>query len=160
MGAHLVSSLLHQLTRIVFWSRFRAHGSPLSPSANRHLLSLANLSCRYFHTDPRVRFTSFILARSRFHNETPVERCKTNKSRMSLLPGILSDRQASNEIMSCRSPSSDQPLFLHHSELSPLNCSMKATLSFIADLPLYDVEKPYELWLPPEQLPEGILIIN
>jgi hypothetical protein len=37
---------------------------------------------------------------------------------------------------------------------------MKATLSFIADLPLYEVEKPYELWLPPEQLPEDIPITN
>ncbi|KAF1954824.1 hypothetical protein CC80DRAFT_550002 [Byssothecium circinans] len=37
---------------------------------------------------------------------------------------------------------------------------MKAALSFIADLPLYEEEKPYELWLPPEQLPKDIPVTN
>ncbi|KAF2872777.1 hypothetical protein BDV95DRAFT_606351 [Massariosphaeria phaeospora] len=37
---------------------------------------------------------------------------------------------------------------------------MKASLSFLADLPLYTEEKPYELWLPPDQLPEDIPVTN
>ena len=31
---------------------------------------------------------------------------------------------------------------------------MKATLSYLVDLPTYEHEKPYELWLPPDSLPE------
>ncbi|OCL08016.1 hypothetical protein AOQ84DRAFT_377157 [Glonium stellatum] len=33
---------------------------------------------------------------------------------------------------------------------------MKATLSFIPDLPIFQHEKPYELWLPAEEIPESL----
>jgi len=37
---------------------------------------------------------------------------------------------------------------------------MRASLSFLDDLPLYETEKPYELWLPKEQLPKEIPLTN
>jgi hypothetical protein len=37
---------------------------------------------------------------------------------------------------------------------------MKASFSFLADLPLYLNEKPYELWLPEDQMPAGLAQSN
>lgn len=33
---------------------------------------------------------------------------------------------------------------------------MKATLSFVSNLPIFQHEKPYELWIPPDAIPEGM----
>jgi len=32
----------------------------------------------------------------------------------------------------------------------------KVTLSFISDLPIFQHEKPYELWLPPSEIPDSV----
>jgi hypothetical protein len=37
---------------------------------------------------------------------------------------------------------------------------MKATLSFISDLPIFQYEKPYELWLPLEKIPDSLSWTN
>src|SRR5258708_6430077 len=37
---------------------------------------------------------------------------------------------------------------------------INASLSFISDLPVFQHEKPYELWLPSEQIPDGLSWTN